>query len=261
MSQVGAPLRGRTIAVTRPQAQAAPLVAAITAAGGEALCYPLLEIAPLADPAELRAVAPRLADYALAVFISPNAVAYALPTLRAAGPWPANLRPAAVGPGTAAALADEGIADCLLPETRFDSEGLLARPELAANAVNGRKVLILRGDGGRELLADTLRQRGAIVDCVSCYRRSGPAMPPDTLLVAARRGQLAALTCSSSEGLRYLSAWLDDAGRSLLQTLPLFVPHPRIAEQAVQLGWQRVVLTGAAEAGLIQSLLAYNWSA
>ncbi len=261
MTQVGAPLRGRTIAVTRPLAQAAALVAAIEAAGGQALCYPLLEISPLPDPADLRATVPHLADYALAVFISPNAVSYALPTLRSAGAWPASLRPAAVGPGTAAALAEAGIANCLLPDTRYDSEGLLARPEFAASAVNGQKVLILRGDGGRELLADTLRQRGAVVDCVSCYRRSGPATPPEVLLAAARSGQLAALTCSSSEGLRYLSALLDEVARSLLQTLPLFVPHPRIAEQAAQLGWPRVVLTGAAEEGLIRSLLAYNWSA
>jgi uroporphyrinogen-III synthase len=85
MNPVG-PLAGKTIVVTRPQAQAAPLAEAIAAAGGRPLVFPLLEISPAADPRPLAAAAERLADYALAVFISPNAVDYALPALLAHGP-------------------------------------------------------------------------------------------------------------------------------------------------------------------------------
>lgn len=260
MHAVG-PLAGKTIVVTRPSGQATPLMAAITAAGGQPLFYPLLDISALDDPSELRAVAPQLAAYTLAVFISPNAVEHALPTLLAVADWPLSVRPAAVGPGTAAALAARAIPGCLLPATRYDSEGLLACPELAASVIAGRRVLILRGDGGRELLADTLRQRGATVDCVSCYRRAGPPRPPAVLLAAWQTGRLDAITCSSSEGLRHLWAALDHSGRNHLQATPLFVPHPRIAEQAGLLGLQHIVLTGPAEEGLIQSLLAYNWSA
>jgi len=255
------PLAGKTIVVTRPRAQAAPLAEAIVAAGGRALCFPLLEISPAADAAELQRVVTRLADYALAVFISPNAVDYALPAILAAGPWPSALRPAAVGPGTVKALAAHGIADCLLPAVRFDSEALLELPELSATRLAGRKVTIFRGDGGRELLADTLRARGAEVDCITCYRRSAPAVGGGELLAAWRSGRLDALTVSSSEGLRHLLALLDAEGHAFLRDTPLFVPHARIAENARALGLHKIILTDAADAGLIAGLGAYNWSA
>lgn len=255
------PLAGKTVVVTRPRAQAAPLAEAIAAAGGQPLLFPLLEILPAADSGELQQAALRLADYALAIFISPNAVDYALPALLAAGPWPATLRPAAVGPGTVKALVARGIGNCLVPPERFDSEALLELPELAAEQVGGRRVAILRGDGGRELLADTLRQRGAVVDCITCYRRSGPTADGAALLAAWRAGRLDALTVSSSEALRYLLDLLDAAGRARLQQTPVFVPHARIAANARALGLNKIILTDAADAGIIAGLVAYNWSA
>ena len=255
------PLAGRTIVVTRPLAQATPLAEAIAKAGGRPLIFPLLDISPAADPLPLLEAAARLPDYALAVFISPNAVAHALPTLLANGPWPAGLVPAAVGPGTVKVLAAAGIAGCIAPTERFDSEALLELPELAADRVDGRRIAIFRGDGGRELLADTLRQRGAIVDCVTCYRRTGPGDGVAPLISGWRAGQLDALTVSSSEGLRYLVDLLDAEGRRFLEKTPLFVPHARIAENARSLGLGNIILTEAADAGLVAGLLAYNWSA
>ena len=229
------PLAGKTIVVTRPRAQAAALAAAIEAAGGQALLFPLLEISPAADPAGLDRAVAELKNYRLAVFVSPNAVAYALPLILAAGPWPAGLTPAAVGPGTVKALAERGIDGCLVPARRFDSEGLLELPELAASRVAGQRVAIFRGDGGRELLAETLRQRGAQVDCLTCYRRSGPPLDSADLL--------------------------DAEGRALLQHTPVFVPHARIAETARALGLDKIILTDAADTGIIAGLGAYNWSA
>lgn len=254
-------LAGRRIVVTRPRDQAAPLVRLIAAAGGDALLFPLLEIAPADDRQPLEVLARQLGDYRLAVFVSPNAVTHALPTLLAAGDWPASLIPAAVGPGTVRALEEAGIAGCIAPRERFDSEGLLALPELAPDAVAGCRVAILRGDGGRELLADTLRQRGASVDAVTCYRRSGPAGGFASLLDAWRDARLDAIVVSSSEALRYLVDGLPPEGRAALQRTPLFVPHARIAESARALGLDRVVLTEGADSGLIRGLLAYNWCA
>lgn len=253
------PLTGKTIVVTRPRAQAQPLADAITAAGGDALLYPLLEISPPADPQPLEQASARLADYALAVFISPNAVDYSVPSLLARGPWPAGLVPAAVGQGTVKALAAHGITGCVAPSERFDSEALLELPELQAARVTGRRVAIFRGDGGRELLADTLRSRGATVDCVACYRRSAPAGGAAPLLMAWRAGRLDAMTVSSSEGLRYLVGMLDAEGHAFLAATPVFVPHARIAENARVLGLQQVVLTASADAGIIAGLCAYNW--
>jgi uroporphyrinogen-III synthase len=254
------PLAGKTIVVTRPQAQAGPLAAAIAAQGGEPLIFPLLEIGPAVDPQTLADAVAQLADYALAVFISPNAVDYALPAILAHGPWPTGLQTAAVGQGTVKALAAHGIAGCVAPRERFDSEALLELPELAAGQVAGKRVAIFRGDGGRELLAETLRARGAEVDCITCYRRSGPADGVAPLLAAWRAGKLAALTVSSSEGLRYLVDLLDAEGRAWLQKTPVFVPHARIAKNAQALGLSNIILTDAADAGIVAGLRAYNWS-
>ena len=260
MSQHG-PLAGRSIVVTRPQAQAAPLAEAIAAAGGIPLIFPLLEISSASDPQPLAEAVARLADYGLAIFISPNAVDYALPAILARRQWPAGLLPAAVGQGTVKALVAHDVNGCIAPTERFDSETLLSLPELAAEQVRGKRVAIFRGDGGRELLADTLRQRGATVDCITCYRRSGPTKGALPLLKAWRAGQLAALTVSSSEGLRYLVDLLDAEGRAFLQRTPLFVPHARIAENARALGLSNILLTAAADAGILAGLVAYNWSA
>lgn len=255
------PLAGRTIAVTRPRVQAAPLAEAIAAAGGTPLIFPLLEISPAADMQPLADAVARIADYALALFISPNAVAYALPAILARGPWPAGLRPATIGQGTVKALLAHGIAGCVAPRERFDSEALLALPELAGEQVAGRRIAIFRGDGGRELLAETLRARGAEVDCIPCYRRSGPPDGVTPLLNAWRAGRLDALTVSSSEGLRYLVDLLDAEGCACLQKIPVFVPHARIAENARALGLRNIILTEAADAGILAGLGAYNWPA
>jgi len=255
------PLAGRTIVVTRPRAQAAPLAKMIAAAGGNALLFPLLEIAPADDATGLTLAAAQLENYALAVFVSPNAVRHALPLLLAGRAWPAGVRPAAVGPGTVKALDDAGVPRCLMPQGRYDSEGLLELPELAADRLSGQRVAIFRGDGGRELLADTLRARGVQVDCITCYLRSGPVGSFSPLLDAWRGRRLDALVVSSSEALRYLVAGLDDDGRAWLKETPVFVPHARIAEVARELGLRRILLTAAADSGLIEGLLAYNWSA
>lgn len=260
MSQTG-PLAGRTIVVTRPLAQARPLADAILAAGGTPLIFPLLEIFPAADPQPLLGAVAALGDYAVAVFISPNAVDYALPAILAAAAWPKDLLPAAVGPGTVKALAAHGVSGCIAPTERFDSESLLALPELAAAKVDGQRIAIFRGDGGRELLADTLRERGAVVDCITCYRRSAPAAGVAPLLNAWRAGRLDAMTVSSSEGLRYLLDLLDTEGCAFLQKTPVFVPHDRIAENARALGLSNIILSDAADAGIMAALLAYNWFA
>ncbi len=254
-------LAGRNIVVTRPLAQAEPLAAMIAAQGGRPFIFPLLEIGPAPDRTGLDQALACLADYSLAVFISPNAVDYAIPAILQRNAWPDGLRPAAVGPGTVKALAAQGIGDCLVPVGQFDSEALLALPALASEQVAGRRVVIFRGDGGRELLADTLRERGAQVDCVSCYQRRGPSGGFGPLLALWAAGQLDALTLSSSEALRFLLAGLDASARSRLAATPVFVPHARIAESARQLGLAKVIQTPPADDGLISGLLAYNWSA
>ena len=252
------PLHGRRILVTRPAAQAGKLAELIVAQGGEPVLFPLLEIGPAEDPQPLQHTIARLDDYALAVFISPNAVEFSLPRILAQRPWPTGLQAAAIGQSTASMLAASGIAKVIVPAERFDSEALLELPELAADQVTGKRILILRGNSGRELLAETLIGRGAQVDCVTCYRRSAP-LDGTPVRVLLCNGQLDALTISSSEALRNLTALLDAGSARCLQETPVFVPHPRIAGVAAELGLQRIILTRPADVGIIESLCAYRW--
>jgi uroporphyrinogen-III synthase len=251
-------LRGRRIVVTRPRAQASKLADLIAEEGGEAVLFPLLEIAPATDPAPLQAAIAALDNCSLAIFVSPNAVARSLPAMLACEAWPPGLRAVAIGPGTVASLASFGVLDTLAPVARFDSEAVLELPELQSAAVAGRRVQIFRGNGGRELLADTLRERGAEVDCVTCYQRLKPATAAP-LVALWQGGGLDALTISSSEGLRNLIDLLDQRARALLTLTPVFVPHPRIADLAKELALQRVILSGAADAGIMAALCAHDW--
>ncbi|MEO8411260.1 MAG: uroporphyrinogen-III synthase [Propionivibrio sp.] len=252
------PLQGKRILVTRPAAQAEPLVRLIAAQGGEPVCFPLLEIGPADDAGPLQRAIEQLQSYALAVFISPNAVDYSIPRILAQRAWPLALPAAATGPGTAARLAAQAIGPVVAPRERFDSEALLELAAFQPAQIAGRRVLILRGNGGRELLAATLRARGADVDAVTCYHRSTP-VDGQPLLSLLRNKRLDALTISSSEGLRNLLALLDTDAWQRLRSLPVFAPHARIAEAAAKNGLQGVILTAPADAGIIASLCAYNW--
>ncbi|MDD2914375.1 MAG: uroporphyrinogen-III synthase [Gallionella sp.] len=244
-------LAGLKIAVTRPRDQAAQLAKRIEQAGGIPLLFPLLEIAAVQDSQTLREQISRLAQFNLAVFISPNAVSYGIAAIRASGDIPQNLRIATVGQGSAKALHESGIADIIAPTENFDSEGLLALPVL--QDVAGWRVLIFRGEGGRELLGDTLKARGATVEYAACYRRSKPRQDIAVLLGDAPD----ALTVTSSEALDHLWQMLDGAQRDSIRDLPLFVPHRRIADLARQQGWRQVLPSGAGDDGLLSALVAW----
>lgn len=249
------PLAGRGVLVTRPAHQAASLAAMIREAGGRPILFPVLEILDTARPQALEEAIARLDGYQLAVFVSPNAVSRAMACILARRGWPAGLRAATVGKASAAELRRHGVASVIVPEGRFDSEALLGLPAL--NDIAGCRVVVFRGDGGRELLGDTLRARGAQVDYVECYRRAVPAADPAPLLRAWTGGTLQAVTATSSEGLRNLHAMVGTAGRAALLATPLFVPHERIGEAARELGFDRVIVTAAGDDGLLQGLVRH----
>ena len=251
------PLSGLRILVTRPRDQAAALAQALATAGGVPVLFPLLDIAPVADTSVLCEQISRLAQFDLAIFISPNAVQHGMAAILA-GPGKLPAQVATVGQGSAKALRAAGVASVIAPTGRADSEGLLALPELAD--VAGKRGMILRGDGGRELLGDTLKARGATVEYATCYRRGKSRQGGDELL----RAQPDVITVTSSEALRHLRDMLapdSPSGQarcySVLAT-PLFVPHPRIAEAARRLGWQDVILTAAGDDGLLAGLIAWR---
>lgn len=247
------PLAGLNIVVTRPREQAAALVRNIAELGGNCIQFPLLEITALADDLPLRVLAARLHDFQLAIFISPNAVRYGMPAIQHAGGLPASLQIATVGLSSAKALHDYGVTKVIAPELRFDSESLLALPEL--QEVAAKNIVIFRGDSGRELLGDTLKLRGAKVEYVTCYHRSKPQHDVTALLAASPD----ILCVSSSEALHNLWELLNPTGRARFTALPLFVSHQRIAAAARKLGWQQIVTTAAGDEGLLSELI--GWAA
>ena len=245
------PLQGRRIVVTRPAGQAEGLARLIREAGGEPLVAPAIEIRPLEDPAPFQALARRLEEFDLAIFVSRNAVKSAL-ALLAGRPWPARLKVATVGQGSREELQRFGFSDIIAPAAQSDSEALLALRELAD--VRGRRVVIFRGDGGRQLLGDELGKRGAKVEYAACYRRVRPS--GEGLAALWARG-VDAVALSSAEGLANFIDMLGDGAIARLADVPLFVPHERVAREAARRGLTRTVVAGPRDAQVAAALVAY----
>jgi len=247
------------VVITRPLAQAESLARAVAALGRTPVLLPLLEIAPLADQSSLQAALAGLAQYALVAFVSPNAIDAAFAHVEQ---WPRQVALAVLGEGSRAALArhglDAGNATILGPldPTRSDSENLLASLDLAALA--GKKVLIVRGESGRELMGDGFRGAGAEVSVVPAYRRSVPALTPQ--LAARLRNLLDGPNdwiITSSEALRGLFDLLRQLDAVLVEQMQqqhVIVPHARIAATAQALGLARVTLTGSGDERLLAAI-------
>jgi uroporphyrinogen-III synthase len=243
--------------VTRPERQAGALAELIRQAGGTPVLFPVLEILDVEDPGALNELIGRLAEFDIAIFISPNAVQKATTLIAAHGGIPPGLRVATVGKGSATELRRFGIDQVIAPSGRFDSEALLELSEM--QAVAGKRIVIFRGDGGRELLGDTLGARGALVEYAECYRRLKPGVDASPLLQLWARDELSAFVITSSEGLRNLFEIIGEGGQQLLKDTLLFVPHARVAETARALGLTRVVLTGPNDEGVVAGMIDW-WS-
>lgn len=245
------PLAGLNVVVTRPREQAVELARRLEQLGAKPLLFPLLEIEAVSDEHLLHEQLSRLKQADIAIFISPNAVRHGMAAIHAAGGVPATVQIAAVGQTSAKALRELGVVRVIAPTERFDSESLLALAEL--QGVAGKRVMIFRGDGGRELLGDTLKARGAVVEYVTCYLRRKPDTNVGEMIAAAP----SAITVTSSEALGHLWEMLEKADRTRIAGMPLFVPHERIAQAARQQGWQHVVVTESGDDGLLSGLIAW----
>jgi len=250
--------------VTRPAAQARPWVEALRAAGVDAVALPLIDIGPPADPAAVHAVWQDLPRTDWVMFVSANAVEQFFAARPPGAAWPAGLRTGAPGPGTQAALSLAGVAGIDSPglddaeEGRFDSEALWRC--VADRAWAGRRVWVVRGEDGRDWLANTLRAAGAQVQAVAAYRRRAPGLDPKALELLAEARQAPgrhAWQFTSSEAVRHLQALAPQAD---WQPALALASHPRIAEAARSAGFGHVRLVppmaglAAAAAALAQSL-------
>jgi len=169
---------------------------------------------------------------------------------------PPGLQLAAIGAATARVLAGHGLRVSLVPgQESYDSEGLLALPELVD--MSGRRVLILRGEGGRELLAEELRGRGAQVDYAEVYRRALPMTDPGPLIERWVR-DVQVVLASSVEVLENLTDLLGEPGRDLLRATPLVVVSQRMAARAQGLGCARLIsASGASDDQVVQALCGW----
>jgi uroporphyrinogen-III synthase len=218
-------LDGAGILVTRPRQQVDELVDAIESRGGVAISFPVIDILPR-NAAEVRAEVADLKDPAITIFISRNAVDHGLPY--AAGQL------AAIGPTTADAIRSAGAQVDICPDSGFDSEHLLAEPVF--EDVAGKTIRIIRGDSGRELLASTLRERGAQVDYVSTYVRTMPEHSAADLASLEQRwraGEVSAVIVMSIHSLQNLNSLLPDWCREQMILTPLVTPAARVLKEAL----------------------------
>ena len=246
-------LAGCGIVITRPVGEAERLAQLVREAGGVPMLHPAIALFDAPDPQQLDALIDRLDQFDLAIIISPSAVTKAMTRITARRTLPATLRLATIGPGGVRALARFGVSDVIHPTARADSESLLAM-DFMCN-VQGKRVVIFRGEGGRELLGDTLRARGATVEYAACYRRGKPHLDVAALNREAHAGRIHAVVFTSSEGVRNFCEGLGEPGLAWLREMPVFVPHARIASAARELGLKRVVESAAGDDALLLSLM------
>lgn len=221
-----------TVVLTRPQADSERLSKALQNEGFQTRVMPIITIEAI--PTAEQAPAPSLSDDALCIFISANAVRFGLPQLGSALARDSDLTVIAVGNKTRDTLVAEGI-QAQVP-VRADSEGLLAMPALSAP--DSRDVVIVKGEGGRELLASELTGRGARVTEWACYRRCWPEVDMSGLLEISA-GLI--FQASSGEMVSRLSELLAGGGQADLFQSSIIVPSDRVARLATEIGWGRVI--------------------
>jgi uroporphyrinogen-III synthase len=252
-----AALEGLGVLVTRPEPQAGPLARRLAAEGARVYRLPAIELHVRDDRARQRAALGPIDRFHWIVFISANAVRFGAALLEGRR----DLKLAAVGAATAAALNHAGYRVALVPQGGSDSEHLLASAEF--RHVQGQRVLIVRGDGGRELLADELAARGAEVCYAEVYeRRCARPVPGAVAAVEAEwaDGAIDVVTATSGELLRCLYELLSPAGRALLGKTALLAGGPRIAALARQIGIAGPMLVAARpdDDGLLDALLKWQ---
>lgn len=250
-------LAGIGVLVTRPQHQAHGLCRLIEAEGGSAVRFPALDILPVADRPAIRASVGPVDRYHLVVFVSANAVRFGAELLGQRR----ELRVAAIGRATAHALNAAGHRVSVVPAGGSDSESLLAAPELLH--MSGQRVLIVRGKGGRELLGETLAERGAEVTYAEVYERR-PATPSrealEQLETAWRQGGIDAYTATSGDLLEALVGIVTPRCRELMDSTALLTGASRVAERAAKLGLGSpiVLAQGPEDEALVEALVRWH---
>ena len=244
--------------VTRPEGQAKLLISEIEKRGGQVVFAPMMAIQPLTNDAATRAIR-QLAEYDIVIFISKNAADHGLKKIKAAKQSLTTQVVFAVGAGTAGRLRELGVKDVHTPKSEFSSEGLLRIPGLSAHEITGKRVLIMRGVGGRELLAQALQQRGARVEYCEVYAR---VVPPTRLAEVLRASKIAApdiAIITSPEALTNLADKIDQEGLNVMYDVPLMVAGERTAQEVERLGFtlEPVMVDNPGDHSIVEALVRW----
>jgi uroporphyrinogen-III synthase len=250
-------LTGIGVLVTRPENQGGHLCQLIEAEGGAAVHYPALFIRARPDRAAVRAAIGPADRFDLVVFVSANAVRFGADILGERS----DLQVAAIGQATAAALNAAGYRVSLLPAEGADSESLLAMPQLAD--LHGKRVLIVRGSGGRDLLFGAMSERGAQVQYAEMYTRE-PAHPSAERQAEVeqlwRQGGITAYTATSVELLEALVGIVTLRCRELMDSTLLVTGSRRVADAAARLGLgsPMIIADSPEDAALVGALVRWR---
>lgn len=248
-------LRGLCVLVTRPSPQGEKLCQQIAAQGGQAIHLPVIAFAPSRDREAYLQAIDQLGEQEWLIFISPQAVQASVPDLRRRWPvMPSTVKFAAVGGGTAEALREAGYQTALLPDSEWNSEGLLALPQF--QAVAQMKIAIIRGEGGREMLDKILMERGATILPVLAYRRILPDVDAAACLQQMNKQLLSVIICTSGEAVQNLKILLGETDWKMINESHLVVMSNRVKLLAQDLGFQRIWVTSKASNDAILEVLA-----
>jgi uroporphyrinogen-III synthase len=236
-----------SILVTRPSPAADELVSRLRTRGQVAWSFPLIEFTPGIQLDILPARLGGLKAGDLVFILSQQAIHYAQPALSRVGmTWPASLNYYAIGRSTALALHAVSGHDVVWPHEQETSEILIQIPAL--QAVSGKQALILRGNGGRELLAETLLARGAQVEFIECYQRCEKNYHGAEEGRRWRNCGIKTLVVTSGEMLQQLYRLFPDVDRDeWLLHCRLVVVSQRLATLAQELGWADICVAGGAD--------------
>lgn len=251
------PLHGIGVLVTRPEQQAMPLCRLLEAQGASTYRLPAIEIKALGGRRELAARLGTLQHFDLIIFMSANAVRYGAALLGEQR----GLNLAAVGPATARALNQAGYRVAIQPSQNYDSESLLAQPSLTQPLQ--RRILLIRGINGRDLLAQELAQRGAVVEVAEVYRRK--ITSPDCSTLAAlvenfAAGYLKVVVANSLESVKNLLQLATPALRLQFDAVHWLLPSQRVAAGARKLQLQAPLLVAesAQDQDLVMALIRWR---
>lgn len=249
-------LEGYAVLVTRPEEQAGPLIAEIERRGGQVVFAPMIVIRQKRNDPKSIAVIKRLPEFHSVIFVSKNAVDFGIELIRAQKQSLDHCQVYAVGVGSASRLRELGVMQVHTPHAEFTSEGLLKLPGLSSHQIDDEKVLIMRGAGGRELLAQTLAHRGARVEYCEVYERTIPTEPLSVALKACQVNVPDVGIITSLEALTNLADKIDQEKLDLLYDVPLLVAGARTAQEVERLGFTMdpVVVDNPGDQSIVDAL-------